>query len=192
MKYFLTLVFTLSLALLATFLINQKLNRRELPKYGTVAAFHLTDQDGEQFSSSGMGGKITVVNFFFTSCPKICPLVSEKVAKLRDKLDGDKNVMFLSISIDPETDTVEALKKYAARYRAETPVWRLLTGNMEVIKRILDDVSLDNGPEKGMHSTRLVLIDSEGVVRGYYPTDVEEEVTEKLAADVRLLSYQLK
>jgi protein SCO1/2 len=100
-----------------------------------AADFALTDQDGQPFTLSSLRGKVVLLDFIFTRCPGPCPLLSLKFAQLQKQL-GDrlgKEVMLLSITIDPRHDTPEMLKEYAHRYSANLAGWKFLTGSTKDI-----------------------------------------------------------
>jgi protein SCO1/2 len=152
------------------------------PVMGEIPAFSLVDQDGNPFGSEDLSGSVYVANFFFTSCSTICPPMMRAVAGLRDRYrdEGIEGVRLVSITVDPETDTAERLADYAARYSAEPPRWTLLTGDPEEIRRVAvegfrtamgDRVEVADGFFDIAHSGKLVLVDGQGRVRGYYDYD---------------------
>ena len=142
----------------------------------------LTNQLGNTVSLDSLHGKVIVADFFFTRCPSICPFLTRNMKRLQDglKLKDDTKridttfVQFLSFSVDPERDSAEVLKKYADRYGVNPDVWWLLTGPK---KRIYDFAlsELKMGLQDGgsadsnfIHSEKMVLLDKDRVVRGYY------------------------
>jgi protein SCO1/2 len=147
-----------------------------------VASVTLSNQLGKTISLDGLKGKVIVADFFFTRCPSICPRLTRNMKRLQDalKLKDDMKrvdtsfVQFLSFSVDPQRDSVAALKKYADRYGVNQDVWWLLTGPK---KRIYDfaleelKLGLQDGGEADssfIHSQKMVLLDKDRVVRGYY------------------------
>ena len=151
------------------------------PVLGTTPAFDLTDQNNRPFASSALAGKIWVADFIFTSCAGICPIMTGQMAGLQERLP--ETVGLISFSVDPERDLPE-VRVYAERHGARYPRWRFLTGEPEEIRRISEEgfrlgaAEAEEGPI--IHSTRFVLVDHSGQVRGYYdgtdPAAVEQLV----------------
>lgn len=152
----------------------------EIPTYFAAPAFRLTDQTGATFSSDALRGKVWIASFFFTSCRTVCPLITSKTGNVRRRLaaHGD-DVWFVSLSVDPERDTPEALREYARRMHAEAPNWRFLTGSRQALtrtitggfKQVMQDNPSDGSNADLLHGTRLALVDRRGRVRGFYETD---------------------
>jgi cytochrome oxidase Cu insertion factor (SCO1/SenC/PrrC family) len=173
------------------------LARRSLPDYGTVPSFQLTNQDGKYFSSSRLAGKIWIADFIFTSCRGPCPIISSRMSELQKPL-RDSDVHLVSFTVDPETDTPEVLHGYAERLHAQSGRWDFLTGS----KTTLYDISrngfklgvAESGDEEGVpvHSTRFVLVDRKGSIRGYYDALAPDGVTKVLADASHLLREQPK
>lgn len=141
---------------------------------GSIAAFQLTDQDGRDFGLEDLSGSVWVADFFFTSCPSFCPLLTEGMQELAQEFADQPELRFLSITVDPETDTPETLRQHAAERGLPQERWRLLTGERSAIRELCErSFLLAFGEEFGadgdiMHSARFVLIDRSGRVRGYY------------------------
>ncbi len=149
-----------------------------------VPAFELVDQDGAVFSSETMRGDVWVASFFFTSCPSICPRITKSMIDLQTRLDeADVNVRLVSFSVDPENDTPEVLKRYAGTAGADEQRWRFVTGPLKDMEALVVGgfkTAMDPKQREGdvgmydiAHTTKLVLIDKDGGVRGYYNTDPE-------------------
>jgi protein SCO1 len=148
-------------------------NESGIKKFWQVPAFELIDQEGRVFNSSQMLGKIWVVDFFYTTCPGPCPALTSRLSELHRSFSGEEQVGFLSISSDPEKDQPAVLKKYSAKFGADAR-WLFLTGQTGAIFSLANQgfkLSLtrtEGGPEPVTHSTRLVLVDRQGWVRGFY------------------------
>src|SRR5436305_3790695 len=101
-----------------------------LPEIGPAPAFALMSQDGKPTSLIGLRGKVVAVSFFYTACPDICPLLTQKLVEVQDSLGEDfgSKIAFISITVDPEHDTQEVLKDYAAAWEAKTGGWSFLSG----------------------------------------------------------------
>jgi cytochrome oxidase Cu insertion factor (SCO1/SenC/PrrC family) len=138
--------------------------------------FQLTERSGKTVTKAGLAGKVWVASFVFTRCPGPCPAVTATVARLQAELAGDPNVRFVTFTVDPERDDPAELRKYADRYRADPEKWLFLTGKEAEIHTLMTEgfkVGVVKKPDSKPgdafdHSTRLVVLDKGGVVRGYY------------------------
>jgi protein SCO1/2 len=142
----------------------------------------LVNQMGDTVSLSDLRGRIVVADFFFTHCPTICPYLTRNMQKLQNSLKlrevtkpvDTSFVHFLSFSVDPERDTVEQLRRYATRFGVNDDLWWLLTGPKKTIYDFaIGEIKLGLQDGEGIdsnfvHSSRFVLIDKKGMVRGYY------------------------
>ncbi len=144
-----------------------------------VASFTLTDQDGHPFGTEQLRGKVWVADFIFTSCPDVCPLLTSQMANVARHIEMS-DVLFVSITVDPATDTPERLREYAARFHADTGRWKFLTGDPDEVRSVIErgfrlPVGEREGREDGryeiLHGSRFVLVDRRGIMRGLYETD---------------------
>ena len=139
-------------------------------------------------NSHSLKGKIWLTNFFFTRCQSTCPPMTKKISQLQKKLSDLKNVKQLSISMDPEHDNSELLKNFASQYQADAEKWHFLTGKKEEVIRICKDIfNLPAGSNPDLHSTRIVLVDQNGKIRGYYDS-LDDNSMKNLEAHVRFLA----
>jgi protein SCO1 len=170
---------------------------RPLESYGAVPAFQLVNQNSQPFGSAQLSGKIWIADFIFTSCPGPCPMISSRMSELQKPL-SDTDVHLVSFTVDPAKDTPEVLRGYAEKLHAESGRWDFLTGS----KSRIYDLSR-NGLKLGIsdaeaetatpvHSTRMVLIDRHGQIRGYYDATSPDGVTKLLADTSHLLREQPK
>jgi protein SCO1/2 len=169
-----------------------------LPKRFQLPPFVLTERSGKPFDSSTMRGKIWVADFFFASCPGVCLDMTQRMSYLKNATLDLPDARFLSISTD-EKDTPEVLREYAERHKAGDR-WFFVTGDkakifqlsVEGFKLALADAEGVNVPEKFIHSTKLVLIDREGWIRGYYDGIGEKQAAEaeRLVADLKRLQAE--
>jgi protein SCO1/2 len=172
----------------------QTLSNRPLPAYGNVPNFDLVNQDAQPFGSRQLAGKIWIADFIFTTCRGPCPIISTRMSELQKPLEKT-DVRFVSFSVDPETDTPPVLRAYADKLRQEPFRWDFLTGSVDAIASISRDgfklgIS-EGGPETGpIHSTRFVLVDRRGAIRGYYDALAPDGVTKLLADTNHLLREQ--
>ena len=201
MAWKLTLILIPILTAAALFWLRQlqvnALSNRPLPSYGTVPAFELTNQDAHSFGSQQLAGKIWIADFIFTACPGPCPIISTRMSELQKPL-GKTDVRLVSFSVDPEKDTPEVLRVYADKLRKESFPWDFLTGPLDTITSLSRDgfkLAIAAGEEPGsgpVHSTRFVLVDRRGAIRGYYDALAADGVTKLLADANHLLREQPK
>lgn len=172
-----------------------RLSNRALSSYGKVPDFQLVNQDAQPFGSSNLLGKIWIADFIYTTCPGPCPMISTRMSELEKPL-RDTDVHLISVSVDPEKDTPEVLRGYAEKLHAQPGRWDFLTGPRRSIYTLSRDgfkLGVSDG-EAGVpvHSTRVVLIDRRGEIRGYYDALEADAVTKLLADTNHLLREQPK
>lgn len=144
---------------------------RDLLVIGKVPAFEFTDQHGAIVSNEDYKGKVYVVEFFFTTCPTICPVMNKNMGQLQDKFGGNSGFGIASFTIDPEHDTPQVLKTYAEQYNVTHEHWHMLTGDKEKIYELSNsgfNLYAGENPEvKGgfEHSGMFALIDRKGNIR---------------------------
>lgn len=131
-----------------------------------LSRFELLERSGELVSSDDLLGSPYVVSFFFSTCPSICVQQNQKVKELQEEFDG-KGVRFVAISVDPEHDTPEQLREYAARFNADAEQWLFLTGDLNYIRRVGAEV-YRQPVNKQFHTERFVLVDPAGEIEGFY------------------------
>ncbi|MBT3210566.1 MAG: SCO family protein [Planctomycetaceae bacterium] len=149
-----------------------------------AARFELTDQEGNQFDSATLKGKVWMGSVFFANCPGPCFRENQAIADIVREID-DPNFIAVSLTCDPENDTPAALAHYADRFEADPQRWKFLTGDMDVIKRVGTKTFL-LPVEIGVHSERGAVFDREGRLRGSYHLLQEDRVErlKKLIRDV--------
>ncbi|WP_144604141.1 SCO family protein [Algoriphagus algorifonticola] len=147
-----------------------------------IPEFTFVNQDGENVGRKDMEGKITIVDFFFTSCPSICPVMSKEMERVNDMFREEPRVQIMSISIDPEYDTPEILQEYAQKHNATSDKWQFLSGPVDETYQLarcgfilpaLDGMGV---PDDFVHSDKFVLVDELGRIRGYYSGTNREDV----------------
>jgi len=143
----------------------------ELLKFEKVPAFEFTDQNNKLVDNSNFENKVYVVEFFFTSCPTICPRMNENMVKIQNEFFGNPSFAIASVSIDPERDSPEVLKAYAKEKGATLKNWYFLTGDKDDVYTFSNDgFRLYAGENKDVeggfeHSGLFALIDKEGYIR---------------------------
>ena len=160
-----------------------------------VMDFSFIDQDGSIFTQAQIEGKIYVADFFFTTCPSICPIMGKNLKRLSDKFVDDPEVHFLSHTVDPERDSPEVLKAYAQAVGANEQKWTFLTGEKKDLYYVAREgykvtaMEGDGGEEDFIHTQNFVLIDKARQIRGYYDGTDSLEMR-KLEKDILLLKKQ--
>ncbi|HTX18765.1 MAG TPA: SCO family protein [Bacteroidota bacterium] len=167
-----------------------------LPKLSVVPDFTLVERSGEKIPLSDLKGKVWIADFIFTNCGGSCPIMSSTMSSLQEQLKDRKNILLVSFTVDPERDTPQVLREYADLYKASPSRWLFLTGEKEKIDYLtregfhLASVKDSTSPaEPIIHSTMFVLVDREGVIRGYYDSS-EESVLTKLLDDAKTLAAE--
>lgn len=163
---------------------------KPLPVYGKVPAFELTAHTGREFSSGALKGKIWVADFIFTTCLGPCPRMTSQMHWVQTRIADVPNVALVSFTVDPGHDTPAVLADYARRFHADPARWTFLTGPAATLDQ-LDRYGFKLGNVDGTltHSTRFVLVDRQGRIRGYYGTG-EEDGLQPLIADIRRLARE--
>ncbi len=155
---------------------------KPLEEEAWLSRFELIERSGKKVTSEELLGQPYVVSFFFSTCPSICIQQNQKLKELQDMFEG-QGVKFVAISVDPETDTPERLREYAARFGADEEQWLFMTGDLTYIRRI--GVEIFQQPvNKQFHTERFVLVDSEGKIEGLYSWP-EKKQFEKLQVSIR-------
>ena len=132
--------------------------------------FSFTDQDGNTFSDQDLKGKIYLTDFFFTSCPSICPIMTANLMKIQDRFAHYDEFEILSLTVDPKRDTPATLKEYAEKRRINLDKWHFLTGQQDSLYAVsynfLSSAMEDSAADGGfLHTEYFVLVDKEGFLR---------------------------
>lgn len=181
-------------------MVNSELVPEEIQhirKYHTIADFALTNQNGITVTQEDYKGKIYIADFFFTTCPTICPIMTKNMAAIQEKIKEDKDVMLLSHSVTPEIDTVVQLKKYALEKGVNDTLWNLVTGDKKQIYELARKSYLavktdgDGGPFDMIHTENFILVDKEKRIRGFYD-GTDKEAVEQLLKDLQVLKESYK
>ena len=160
-----------------------------LPSYNKITPFQLTSQSGALFDSQKeLAGKIWIADFIFTSCTGPCPRMSAFMLRLQNEFQSLPDVRLVSFTVDPATDVPEVLAEYAKRFKAQPGRWFFLTGEREDLHKLSREAFLLGDVTGNLeHSTRFVLIDKQGAIRGYYMSSQVDDMN-KLIADTRTLA----
>ncbi len=171
-------------------------NAEELENFHRISSFSLLNQEGDTLRSENLRGKIYVADFFFTSCPGICPKMTNNMALLQEAFLEDPEVVLLSHSVTPERDSVSVLKIYAEEKGVHSTKWHLLTGNRQEIYNlgrndyfIEEDLGIEKDMDDFLHTENFVLIDQERHIRGIY-NGLNKSDINQLIADIRTLKKE--
>ncbi len=179
--------------------VTKKVDGKEVTDtiYNVIPTFTFTNQYGDTVTEKIVKDKIYVTDFFFTSCPTICPVMKRQMLKVYKEFKDNPDVMILSHTIDPEHDTPQVLNKFAKDLGVEGKQWQFLTGPKEKIyeigqKSYLSAAQEDRTAEGGfLHSGAFILIDKEKHIRGMYDGTTEEG-TQKLIQGIKSLLEEYK
>jgi protein SCO1/2 len=140
-----------------------------------IASFEFTNQNGQKITNKNFEGKIYIADFFFTTCPSICPVLAKNMGVLQEFYKDDDNIMLLSHTVMPSVDSVEKIKEYALEKRAIDEKWHLITGDRAEIYNIArtsyfadEDFKKTKDESEFIHTENFVLVDAEGRIRGVY------------------------
>lgn len=163
-----------------------------LPELFFAPEFSLINQNGQNMGSKDLQGKVWIADFIFTLCAGPCPMMTAKMANLQKEIQNDQ-VRLVSFSVDPQRDTPAVLKEYAARFEADESRWHFLTGEEAAIYDVAAGMKIAAKPAEGetpiLHSTRFLLVDRGGGVRGVYDS-ADAGAMKKLAADASALAAE--
>lgn len=165
----------------------------KLGEFGAVPEFALVEASGERRGRSDLVGKVWIASFIFTRCAEECPAMMRAEVALQRELPVREDLRLVSFSVDPEYDTPERLRAYAEMFGADRSRWWFLTGEKAAIFRLAIEgfrlSAMEADPENEMpilHSSKLVLVDRRGVIRGYYDS-MDEQERRQLVRDARRL-----
>ena len=175
--------------------INPKLvdeSVQGVTKLHRVGSFSLTNQEGKTITEKNFDGKIYVTDFFFVTCPTICPKMTKQMERVVDKFKSNNNILFLSHTVMPEHDSVPVLKEYATKHKINSDKWNLVTGDKKQIYDLARKTYFaaitegDGGVDDFIHTENFVLIDKEKRIRGFYDGTSENDV-DRLINDINTL-----
>ena len=186
------------LGILAAFINSNSGGRRsKLPVLGAVKPFTLTNQLGEVTTLQNLKGKVWVADIIFVVCPGPCPKMTEEMSKLQAAFDAKQPLRFVSLTTFPEQDTPEVLKAYSEKFSADPARWHFLTGptpeirNLAIKSLMLSAVEKEKALQENendlfIHTTKFVLVDKAGKIRGFYDS-LEPPFQESIRADINSL-----
>ena len=172
-------------------------DNENLKSFHQIPSFNLTNQLGETVSEKTFENKIYIADFFFTTCPGICPKMTVNMKVLQDEFLNDDDILLLSHSVTPETDSVPTLKQYAENKGVINSKWHLVTGDRKQIYDLgrlsyfaEEDLGVDKTDEDFLHTENFVLIDQNRHIRGIY-NGLNATAVQQLIADVKTLQRKI-
>ena len=201
MKYFISLTIYIMFVFLSCkpaglpYLGNTVMENGQ-PRYHVVRDFSYINQDSVQVSNKDLSQYVYIADFFFTSCPSICPKVMKEMLRIHDAFKGDDRVRLVSFTIDPKRDTAMKLKLYSDNLGVDTRYWHFLTGDKDETLDLAGDffvAALEDSTAPGGfdHSGKIVLVDKKGHVRSF-TEGTEPDDTPGFIEDVKLLLDEYK
>ena len=159
--------------------------------YHVIPDFSFQNQEGKTITQQDLDGKIYIANFFFVTCPTICPKMNAQVQRVQEAFKDAKNFQIVSFTVDPESDSVEALAAYAKKMEADNARWWFLTGEKDSIYSLarngfLVPAAVGNPESEFFHSQDLILIDKEKRMRGIYD-GTEPAMVDTLIDEIKVL-----
>ncbi len=161
-----------------------------------IAAFSFTNQENKTITNQELQGKIHVANFFFTTCPSVCPKMTIQLQTVQKAFEKDTGVVLMSYSVTPWIDSTENLKKYSEFYTIIPGRWHLLTGNKSEIYELArksyfaeEEIGFTKDSTEFLHTEHVILVDRSGRIRGIYNGTLALE-TERLIGDIRSLQFE--
>lgn len=164
-------------------------------KYHKIADFELVNQNGEKVTHDDYQNKIYVADFFFTTCLTICPIMTDHMLEIQEKIKNDPEVFLLSHTVFPDADSVPVLKEYALEKGVDDKKWNLVTGDKKQIydlarkSYLVSKTDGDGGPYDLIHTENFVLVDKRGQIRGFYD-GTNSQAIEELMKDIKILKEE--
>ena len=171
-------------------------DQRDIYKNHRIRDFRLVNQDGDSVTDSFLKDKIYVADFFFTTCPTICPAMSNELERVQEAFEGDLGIQIVSHTVQPEYDSPEILKEYAALHKANPNQWTFLTGDKSEIYSLARKSYFavttegDGGISDFIHTENFVLVDKKKRIRGFYDGTSADDVN-RLIKDIKILKDEV-
>ena len=179
--------------MVSTELVDSTIQHKK--KYHKIADFSLINQNGKIVTQNNYKNKIYIADFFFTTCQTICPIMTNHMVEIQNKILNDDDIMLLSHSVTPEIDTVAQLKQYAIKKGVNDKKWNLVTGNKKEIYQLARKSYLavkdngDGGPFDMVHTENFMLIDKKRQIRGFYDGTDPKDI-DRLLDDIKILKQE--
>tara|TARA_B110000459_G_C16538274_1_gene460649 strand:+ start:546 stop:1187 length:642 start_codon:yes stop_codon:yes gene_type:complete len=165
---------------------------RNVDRFHRVGSFNLTDQGGNEVTENNFKDKIYITDFFFVTCPTICPKMTKQMDRVYHEFEENDDISFLSHTVMPESDSVSVLKAYADEIGVSADKWKFVTGDRKQIYNLARKTYFaavtegDGGPDDFVHTENFVLVDKEKKLRGFYDGTSKKDV-DRLIVDIYAL-----
>ncbi len=166
-------------------------------KIHSISPFEFTNQNGKKITNNDFEGKIYVADFFFTTCPSICPILAKNMSVLQEIYKNDDDILLLSHSVMPWVDTVKKIKEYAKEKNAIDNKWHLITGSRDKIYELArtsyfadEDFKKTKDDSEFIHTENFILVDKKGRIRGVYNGTLALE-TQRLKKHIEILKKEI-
>ena len=173
-----------------------KPNSDDEKNFHKIPSFSMVNQNGKTITNKTLENKIYIADFFFTTCPGICPKMTNNMSLVQEAFKNDKDVMLISYSVTPEKDSVAVLKDYATNKKILPTKWYLLTGNQKEIYDlgrksyfIEEDLGKEKSENDFLHTENFILIDKKQHIRGIY-NGLNKNSVMQLIADIKTLKKE--
>jgi protein SCO1 len=191
--WYMPLAYIPVILLIAGLLVWKRFAPQPLPVFATVPPFHFTAENGKAFDSGELAGRVWVADFFYSTCHTSCPIQTADMGGLQKEWKDRSDFNLVSFTLDPKDDTAPVLAKYARDYQADVRQWFFLTGDRKDLYDLAEKGFKVTAREDNssavpgfIHSTRLILVDRKGRIRGYYNVLQDSEV-KQLGRDLKRL-----
>lgn len=171
-------------------------NSPEIDKLHTIPSFSFINQDGQTITNKTFDDKIYVTDFFYTTCPGICPAMTKNLNVVQEAYKNDNEVLLLSHSVTPEKDSVSVLKNYAETHGVLSDKWHLVTGKRKEIYDlgrksyfVEEDLGLQKSVDEFLHTENIILVDKNKHIRGIY-NGLNKTSIQQLIADIKTLKKE--
>jgi len=170
---------------------------RNVDRLHRVGSFNLTDQDGNEVTENNFKDKIYITDFFFVTCPTICPKMTKQMDRVYHEFEANDAIAFLSHTVMPEADSVPVLKEYADDIGVSTDKWKFVTGDRKQIYNLARKTYFaaitegDGGPDDFVHTENFVLVEKKKKLRGFYDGTSKKDV-DRLIVDIYALLHEYK
>lgn len=170
---------------------------QSVDKFHRVTTFDLTDQDGNKVTENTFKDKIYITDFFFVTCPTICPKMTDQMHRVYQEFKDNDAILFLSHTVMPESDSVPVLKEYADKLKVSSNKWKFVTGDKKQIYNLARKTYFaavtegDGGVDDFIHTENFILVDKEKRLRGFYDGTSKEDV-DRLIREIYTLLEEYK
>ena len=175
-------------------LVDKSLQNKS--EYHTVSDFSLINQNGETITQEDYKNKIYIADFFFTRCETICPIMTDNMVEIQEEFLNDIDIMFLSLSVTPEIDSVQILREYANKKGVIDTKWNITTGDIKHIYELARKSYFavvergDGGLQEFIHTPKFILVDKKKQIRGIYDGTNDDDI-KKIIEDIKILKRSL-